>query len=104
MELSISQKFDRLTEKVIKIKKDTLLEYLECVVNLTKDVTNFLYDDDVTGFERITNIGTGSESSGITSGQGTNPLLWVLGHISYFYDYHCLKNLLNNHEIMIKNG
>jgi len=100
MELSKDEKYDRLGEKVIKLGKSILLENLENVIDLTKNITSFLNDDDITGFERVSNIGIESESSG----QETNPLLWELGHICYFYDYHCLKNLLNNHKIVIKDG
>ena len=44
-----------------------------------------------------------SENKGIQKGQGTNPLLWCVGHYCYFYEFHTFKNIINKYEIDISN-
>ena len=95
MELSFDEVIKKLNNKIISFNCNTLIEFVNKVAEITSQVCNILKDEDITGYEKNTNIKTS---------QGTNPLLWELGHISYHYDYHCLKYLLNNKNIKISHG
>ena len=71
---------------------------------LHEKLTKFLRYSNVTGYESDKRIGIGSESSGISKGQGTNPLLWELGHLCYFYEVHCFQYILPDYTFFIDYG
>jgi iron(II)-dependent oxidoreductase len=95
---------NKLNKKLINLHKINLIDCFKRVFELNKNLTDFLKDELINGFENDKTIGIGSESSGITTGQGTNPLLWEIGHFCYFYEYHCLKYFENNYKFFIDNG
>ena len=104
LNLSISEVKDRINSKKINIDHKTLLIEFHKVFEINRKLINFLESTNYSGFESDKTIGKGSESSGITSGQGTNPLLWEIGHFCYFYEYHCFKYLEDNYKFFISNG
>ena len=77
---------NKLDKKLINLNGINLVKYFENVFELNRKLTNFLKSNEINGFENDKTIGIGSESSGITTGQGTNPLLWEIGHFCYFYE------------------
>ena len=103
MELSFNEVYKELeSSKVVTIENKKIQEYFNDVSFKTVKITNCLTDKLITGYENIN--GMGSESNGIRGNQGTNPMIWELGHISHFYDYHCLRYLFNRKELLIKDG
>ena len=104
LNLPISKIKDKVNSKKINLDHKTLLTEFHKVFDVNKKIINFLSLKKYTGFESDKNIGKGSESSGITSGQGTNPLLWEIGHFCYFYEYHCFRYLEDNYKFFISNG
>lgn len=93
---------NKLNNDSIKFTRDQILRKLIKLYQLNTKLFKFLRNENVTGYELDVNIGVSSESSGITLGQGTNPLLWELGHICFFYEYHCFNNLENNYQYYIE--
>jgi iron(II)-dependent oxidoreductase len=91
MELSFDEIIKKLDIKIINFNNNKLKELVNEVSEITLKVSNILKDDIITGYEKSNNI------------QGTNPLLWELGHISYHYYFYCLKYLLKNNIIKISN-
>ena len=79
----------KLKDYPVKFKREKILKILIDLYEINIQLFKFLKDKDISGYESDLNIGISSESSGITLGQGTNPLLWELGHICYFFEYHC---------------
>tara|TARA_B100000424_G_scaffold14638_1_gene10740 strand:+ start:1173 stop:2549 length:1377 start_codon:yes stop_codon:yes gene_type:complete len=94
----------KLDKKLINLNRINLVKYFENVFELNRKLTNFLKSNEINGFENDKAIGIGSESSGITTGQGTNPLLWEIGHFCYFYEIHCLQYFESNYNFFIDNG
>lgn len=84
------------------ISKDTILKNIISLYNLNSELITFLNNHDITGFESDIIIGTNSENN--NNSQGTNPLLWELGHICYFYEYHFFNNLEDNYSFFISDG
>ena len=82
----------KLNNDSIKFTRDQILRKLIKLYQINTKLFKILRDESVTGYESDLEIGISSESSGITLGQGTNPLLWELGHICFFYEYHCFNN------------
>ena len=94
----------KISQKITNLNEEELKNYFTKVFLLNDKLINFLKNDKVTGFESDPKIGVGSEGSGIMQGQGTNPLLWELGHLCYFYEYHCIKYFYKNYKFFIDNG
>ena len=94
----------KISQKITNLNEEELENYFTKVFLLNDKLINFLKNDKVTGFENDPKIGIGSEGSGIMQGQGTNPLLWELGHLCYFYEYHCIKYFYKNYKFFIDNG
>lgn len=88
----------------IKLDKSDFLKIITKLYDLNHELFIFLKDHNISGYESDVKIGIASESYGIVSGQGTNPLLWELGHICYFFEYHCFKNIEPNYKFYIDNG
>jgi gamma-glutamyl hercynylcysteine S-oxide synthase len=91
----------KLKDYPVKFKKDKILKLLIDLYEINIQLFKYLKDKDISGYESDLNIGILSESSGITLGQGTNPLLWELGHICYFFEYHCFKNIIKDYQFYI---
>jgi gamma-glutamyl hercynylcysteine S-oxide synthase len=72
------------------VTKDKIMRYIIDLYNLNNKLVNFIKHDDITGFESVD--------------QGTNPLLWEIAHLCYFYEYHCFNNILENYNFYIDNG
>lgn len=106
MTLNLSKKdiISKVYKKITNLKQDDLQQEFRKVFELNHYISNFLKSKKYSGFESDKTIGKGSESSGITAGQGTNPLLWELGHICYFYEYHCFRLIEDNYKFFITNG
>jgi len=98
MELSINTKLNKLNQKHTIIKNKILINYLEEIRNTTFKFLDKLIEQKFTGFEKYN-----SEKKNV----GLNPMLWELGHIAFFYEYHVINNLLeykNNSNITILNN
>ena len=90
--------------KKIVVSKKKIKKYIDEVFDLNYKISNYLRDDKYTGYEKDLNIGTGSESSGIVKGQGTNPSLWAIGHYCYFYEYHFFRHVIKGYKFFVDNG
>ena len=99
--LQINQK---LKDKKTLITKDKLLRFIIDLYKINSKLINFIKNDTISGFESDKDIGIASESSGINKGQGTNPILWEIGHFCYFFEYHCFNNILKDYQYFIDNG
>lgn len=104
LNLTKDEIFTKLKTKKIKLDKNYLEKIISNIIDLNIKLSNFLKDFFITGLENDKTIGIGSESSGIQKGQGTNPLLWEIGHYCYFYEYHTFKKLIPEYNIDISNG
>ena len=93
---------NKLNNDSIKFTRDQILRKLIKLYQINTKLFKILRDENVTGYESDLEIGISSESSGITLGQGTNPLLWELGHICFFYEYHCFNNIENNYQYYVE--
>ena len=103
MSLNISKNkiIKNVKKKRINISTKQIIFEASKLFMLHDKITKFLRYPNTTGYESDKNIGIGSESSGISKGQGTNPLLWELGHICYFYEVHCFQYILPNYTFFI---
>ena len=104
LNFSVKETILTVNKKVTNLNKNTLITEFRKIFELNKNITKFLKSSKYSGFESDILIGKGSESSGIVGGQGTNPLLWELGHFCYFYEYHCFKYLEQNYKYFTTNG
>ena len=106
MSLNISKKeiISKVEKKIINLNQFDLIKEFNKIFELNHNITNFLKSNKYSGFESDKTIGIGSESTGITSGQGTNPLLWEIGHFCYFYEFHCFQYLEENYKFFVSNG
>ena len=101
--LNFNQTLEIIKNKRTNISKSNFNIILNNLFNITEKIIDFMKNKSVTGFENDLSIGINSESFGITTGQGTNPLLWTLGHICYFYEFHFFKYIINNYKFYINN-
>lgn len=104
MELSFDNVFTRLEEKKITLDCNTLRDHLNYGMEITKKIIDFFKEDNITGFEINSLDKSSSEINMSGIGRAINPLLWELGHVCYFYDYHCLRYLTNRKNVRITDG
>ena len=99
--MSLKQTLTNKLENIeIILNKENIFKYILQLYQININLFEFL-NHDFTGYEADPKIGINSESSGIVEGQGTNPLLWELGHICYFYEYHAFQNILKDYKFII---
>ena len=97
--LSKEKAYNKLNSKVVNLNSNQLCKYLHEVYDLTLKISSFLKKDEFTGFEKQSSMIYLPKKN--LNKNEINPLLWELGHISYFYDYHCLRYLIDDYQIMI---
>ena len=75
-----------LLNKKIILENKVLINILKKTYDLTIDNLAYLFKNEYNGYEKCDD-------------NTLNPLIWELGHITLFYDYHLLKYLYpnNNH-------
>lgn len=95
---------NKLSSKKIIITKKKFINYINSLFALNNKLIKYFNQPNITGYESDHVIGIGSESSGITKGQGTNPLIWEVGHFCYFFEYHCFRHIEKNYKFYIEDG
>lgn len=77
-----------LSNKVSIMDISSLNKEFHILEDINKKFINYLSRGDISGYEYVTS--------------DTNPLLWELGHICYFYEVHTFDYLLDNYDFYYK--